>query len=1387
MVKQPCPNCHSTIPEGAVFCPVCGFRLAEEGMPAGQNAPGTAPTTQTLSCPRCGYQHNPPLPSHCQACGYPLSSPDVITPTPSALPSLPIEQKDEPAPGVEIHPPASTITPPKKRLKVPPTRPIHLKGAVRKAVIPLFGVVILVALGILAWRWWQNRSVGGTAQPVVEACQPVTPGDDFEPANQRDLQGDLHRDSYFKASEEYTIAENAEFTVPQGVTLIIEPGARVKFGPGAKMIVQGTLLACGRGSRRILFTADTTAGRPGFWAGIEFRNADPDTVLGHATFEFAGKDAHAPLWIENTDLHVEDVKFDSNQWYALSLDPDSYPRLRPPISVENGPLGWEVRGGTLNKSRSWSKDQPYVVNGVIEVAEKASLTVQAGAWVKFQPGSALNVLGKLEAVGTSGEPIRFTSVNEGAEEGAPEPQAGDWVGVRIVGRKAEARLELVELRYAGAEARERGCLWLSEANPVLTDVTISECAGFALSTDIASNPQIERLTLSETDPLRRWELRQSTLEGVTSRRLSKLFTADQAPLYPVLTGWVGAGEGATLAIDPGTTLLFAGGDQAGLWVNGVLQANGSENEPIVLTSWRDPEFNRAGGAQPGDWGGLHLKNSAAEETSLTFVEIRYAGAVENSCLWLQSASPKISNLKISDCVAYPISSDAASQPDVENLDLSDNPHPNLWEIRESSLKERAEWTWRTLQTEDGAQIIRLVTGFITVEKDATLRLQAGSIVKFASGTGIVARGGLFAEGTPETPIILTSWRDPEGGGKESGAQPGDWAGIALDGSRAADLSHVHIRYAGRPDWGVGCLNVKESQPTLDNLTIEHCNYYPVTSDLASDPQVVGLSLQDNQPADEWAIRESTLAKGNQRSWGAIVQAEQNNPILRTVIGWLTVENGARLILGEGVVVKFADGVGLVNRGALNMTGNAQSPVILTSWRDPQFSNESGVQAGDWAGLVFESAQGDTLLSHVEIRYAGGRGNLRGAINLSASSPALSDVTIRDTAWYPISVDAQSMPRLERITLLNNARAVEMRGGELQSAGEQVWSPWVDIENQPIVRVLMENLVIGPEAALRLASGVIVKFDVNAGLDVRGGLLAEGAVFTSLHDDETGGDTDGSASDELAWLGIKIRGRKLTRLENSLIRYAQVGLWMEDAAPTLRDVRIEDNWSAALSSDFRSAPEIENLSLKRNAINGLLINADSLPEGQTRWTLIGTAQDQLVRVIPGNLTVGATSQLIIDPEVVIKFAPQSGLIVEGRLQAGQKDAETVSFTALADDSVGGDTDNSQQTPIRGFWKGIAVNPNNTNAQLALFSVIIRYASTSLEVLNPVEWQVSSLSVEESQLYGISCAATFETFVLPDEITFTNNGQDISGCQVAPLPTPTITPELLTPIPTVTPFP
>jgi hypothetical protein len=1161
------------------------------------------------------------------------------------------------------------------------------------------------------------------------------------------------------------ITENATFTIPRGRTLIIEPGARVKFGEGARMVIQGKLIACGKVNDPILFTADATSGAPGFWAGLEFRDADPETVVGNAKFEFAGRDGHAPIWVEEMDIHLENVSFENNNWYALSLDANSLPVLRLPFEVENGPVGWEVRGGTMNRSLTWSGEQPYVINGLLEIGENASLKVQPGTWVKFILNSGLRVYGDMSASGDSGKPIRFTSANDETEEDGPEAAAGDWIGLQFVGRKGNSVLENVEVRFAGGESKQRGCLWLSDAAPTMENVTVRDCAAFSLSTDIASEPVIDGLEFSEEKLTKRWEIRESKLEGVTRRVFTPIYEhGSNDPIFPVITGWIGVEEEATLVVDPGTVLLFAGGKNAGFWSNGSLEMIGTTRDPIILTSLNDSSYNSAGGANAGDWSGLHLNNSKPEEVNLSHVIIRYAGAVEDTCLLLKSASPTIDNLTVSDCAAYPISSDAISRPTLVDLDLSSNQLANQWNIRESTLKEASNWEWGSIQDKEGMPIIRTISGVVTVDPEASLTIDAGVILKFTGGKGLVVRGGLSAQGSVDQPILMTSWRDPEGGGNESGPQPGDWGGLVLEGSQSVkSLSNVIIRYAGIPGNGVGCINMKETNPSMVNVSVQFCSYYPVTTDMVSDPIFDGLVLDENRPANELAIRESTLQKGLERTWAALFQAD-GREIYRTPLGWLSIDSGAQLNLNPGVVLKFQNGTGILSKsGTLVARGESDRPVVLTSWRDPRYTSEAGVQSGDWVGLALEMVQGDTSLENVEISYAGGNRNPRGAIALAESSPQLNGVTINNSAWYPVSMDVKSNPQVRMISINNNSpsNAIEVRGSTLDTVGEQVWSAWLDVNNQPLVRVVMNPLTINENATLRIERGTIVKFETSAGLSINGGLLSEGVVFTSLYDDQYGGDTDGGTGGEPNWQGVQIYGRKPTRITNSTVRFAQIGLFLQNAAPVLDGVSIENSWVAAISADLSSEPQITELTMLNNALNGLLLSGESLPEGETRWDIIGSAVNQIVRVVDHMLTIENGSRLVVDPGVVLKFSQEGGLIVSGELVVEGMEDELVYFTSIHDD-ISGDTDNLVQSPNRGSWLGITVNPNNTNARLSLFNTTIRYATNGLYVSNLPAWNYENLTITDSQLYGLAC--DIATFFDPEDeqIILINNGAETLEC-------------------------
>jgi hypothetical protein len=412
----------------------------------------------------------------------------------------------------------------------------------------------------------------------------------------------------------------------------------------------------------------------------------------------------------------------------------------------------------------------------------------------------------------------------------------------------------------------------------------------------------------------------------------------------------------------------------------------------------------------------------------------------------------------------------------------------------------------------------------------------------------------------------------------------------------------------------------------------------------------------------------------------------------------------------------------------------------------------------------DNIQGETRFNHVEIRYAGGNNNPRGAVVATASSPRFNHLSVTDSAWYPISVDIKSSPHMESIVLQRNSPSdsVEIRGSSLDTMGETVWYPWLDVNSTPLERVINEKIVVGNDATLTLEPGTILKFGEKAGMEVRGVLMASQAIFTSMHDEKY---LNGSGRGEVAepvWLGISFYGRRFSRLDNVVIRYAQVAVRLEDATPSIVNSVIENSWTAALSTDFISSPEINSLTLSGNAINGILLRENQLPDGNTYWRIIGANDNQVVRVIMDNLLVGPESRLIIEPGTVVKFGQQGGLVIDGQLFAGQQDAEKVVFTSLADSSLGGTTHNSWVQPNRGAWAGISVNPNETNARLSLLGVDIRFAVIGLHLTNMFNWEYQDLTIANSQMFGISCDLSSLYLSEDTRIILVNNGLETITC-------------------------
>jgi hypothetical protein len=89
----------------------------------------------------------------------------------------------------------------------------------------------------------------------------------------------------------------------------------------------------------------------------------------------------------------------------------------------------KFKGGAVTASRTLSKAcSPYTISSDISVNGNATLTIEPGVTLKFDPDAVIsigyNAAAKLTAVGTAAEPIVFTSSNT-------TPGAGDWRGVQL--------------------------------------------------------------------------------------------------------------------------------------------------------------------------------------------------------------------------------------------------------------------------------------------------------------------------------------------------------------------------------------------------------------------------------------------------------------------------------------------------------------------------------------------------------------------------------------------------------------------------------------------------------------------------------------------------------------------------------------------------------------------------------------------------------------------------------------------------------------------------------------------------------------------------------------------------------------------------------------------
>lgn len=168
---------------------------------------------------------------------------------------------------------------------------------------------------------------------------------------------------------------------------------------------------------------------------------------------------------------------------------------------------------------------------------------------------------------------------------------------------------------------------------------------------------------------------------------------------------------------------------------------------------------------------------------------------------INHSSPTIKNNRFKGNVSYAILLDTSSSGTLIKSNEVRGNYPVVYILGGNTGKIISNKRW----TSDTPYVIG---GPITIEKDATLTIKEGTIIKFDSFGyylgQIIVNGTILAKGTKKEAIIFTSIHDDSVGGdsKNDGGKkapsPRNWSGIKLNEESTNNiLHHVVIKYAGK--------------------------------------------------------------------------------------------------------------------------------------------------------------------------------------------------------------------------------------------------------------------------------------------------------------------------------------------------------------------------------------------------------------------------------------------------------------------------------------------------------------------------------------------------------------------------------------------------------------